>query len=84
MSLLNIANLSLSINGTAILHDVSLRVEPGQIVAVTGESGSGKSMTAFAIMQLLPNGAVSSGRVMLGQTELLTATEAQVFLIGQC
>lgn len=78
MSLLNISNLSLSINGTPILRDVSLRVDPGQIVAVTGESGSGKSMTAFAIMQLLPNGATTSGQIMLDQADLLTAGEPQM------
>ncbi len=78
MSLLNISNLSLSINGTPILHDLNLSVDPGQIVAVTGESGSGKSMTAFAIMQLLPRGATSSGQIMLDQANLLTASEPQM------
>jgi len=54
MSLLDITNLSLSINGTPILRDVSLSVNTGEIVAVTGESGSGKSLTALATMGLLP------------------------------
>ncbi len=78
MSLLSIENLSLSIHGTNILRDVSLRIEPGEIHAVTGESGSGKSMTAFTVMQLLPNGAKASGRVMLGGDDVLQADEARM------
>ena len=57
MSLLAIENLSLQIGDTDILHDVGLSVTPGQIVAITGESVSGKSMTALAVMGLDPRGA---------------------------
>ena len=76
MSLLSIENLSLSIHGVDILHDVSLTIEPGEIIAVTGESGSGKSLTALATMQLLPKGARTSGRIMLGEAELTALDEA--------
>ena len=57
MSLLQIRNLSLCINRLKILHDISMDISPGEIVAITGESGSGKSMTALATMQLLPEGS---------------------------
>jgi len=72
---LSIQNLSLSIHGTPILRDGSLSIAPGEIHAVTGESGSGKSMTAFTVMQLLPNGAAATGTVTLDGTDILNAPE---------
>lgn len=75
MTLLSITNLSLSIHSYKILHDVTLSVHPGEIVAVTGESGSGKSMTALAAMQLLPKGARATGQISLGGKDLLKLSE---------
>ena len=76
MSLLEIENLSLNIHKTPILKGVSLGVAPGEIVAVTGESGSGKSMTALAVMGLLPERATATGRILLEGTDLLSLSEA--------
>ena len=75
MSLLQIENLSLRIRDYDILRDVSITVAPGEIVAVTGESGSGKSMTAFAVMGLVPEGAKSTGRILLDGQDLLAQSE---------
>ena len=81
MTLLCIENLSLSIHGLRILHDVSLSVAAGEIVAVTGESGSGKSMTALAILQLLPKGTQTKGRILLGKTDLTHQSERDLCAI---
>jgi peptide/nickel transport system ATP-binding protein len=78
MSLLKIDNLSLAIHGHPILKDVSMEVEPGRVLGVIGESGSGKSITAFSVMQLLPNGAASSGKITLGGQDILSLSEAQL------
>ncbi|MFG6559174.1 ABC transporter ATP-binding protein [Sulfitobacter sp. 1A15299] len=76
MTLLTVSNLSLSIHGLRILDGVTFSVAPGEIVAVTGESGSGKSMTALAAMQLLPKGARTTGHIMLGDDDLTQMDEA--------
>lgn len=76
MSLLSIQNLNLSIHSFDILRDVTLAIDAGEIVAITGESGSGKSMTALATMQLLPQGAHTSGHIMLEDIDLTTLDEA--------
>ena len=78
MSLLDITNLSLSINGMPILRNVSLSVNTGEIVAVTGESGSGKSLTALASMGLLPKGSQATGTITLEGQDLLTTSEADL------
>ena len=75
MTLLRIEGLNLAIHDYPILHDVSLTVAPGQIVGVIGESGSGKSMTSLAVMQLLPEGARATGRVVLDGQDVLQLSE---------
>jgi peptide/nickel transport system ATP-binding protein len=75
--LLEIENLSISIHGKPILKSVSLSIAPGEIVALTGESGSGKSMTAFATIGLLPHGAQTSGQIHCNETDLLALSEPQ-------
>ncbi|MEK1949790.1 MAG: ATP-binding cassette domain-containing protein, partial [Ensifer adhaerens] len=48
--MLEVENLSISYHdGVAhrrVVHDVSFRIEPGEVVALVGESGSGKTTTA--------------------------------------
>jgi peptide/nickel transport system ATP-binding protein len=78
MSLLSIENLSLQIGTFPVLHDVSLTVGAGEIVAITGESGSGKSMTAMATMGLCPDRTQTSGRIMLDGTDILITSEADL------
>lgn len=78
MSLLSIKDLDLSIHGIPILKGVSLDVAQGEIVAITGESGSGKSLTAFSVMQLLPRGTVTTGSIKLDGSELLNASDAEM------
>jgi len=75
VSLLEIDSLSLSIGATTILKDVSLSLDPGEVLGVVGESGSGKSMTALSIMRLLPDGARLAGKLTVDGIDILAATE---------
>jgi peptide/nickel transport system ATP-binding protein len=78
VSLLAVERLSVAIHGLPILNDVSMQAAPGEILGVIGESGSGKSMTALAILGLLPNGASATGAIRLGGTDLLALREREM------
>ncbi len=55
-----------------IVDEVSLSVEEGKVLAVVGESGCGKSMTAMSVLRLVPKpGRVDGGEVLLGGKNLL-------------
>ena len=73
--LLQLDNVALSIHGTPILRGLSFALAPGKTLGVIGESGSGKSMTALSIMQLLPRGAQLSGSVSFDGQELTQLQE---------
>src|SRR5687767_1706695 len=55
-----------------------MEVRGGDVLGVIGESGSGKSMTALAVMGLLPPGAERSGRILLDGVDLVTRTETEM------
>jgi peptide/nickel transport system ATP-binding protein len=74
---LHVEGLSIAYGGAApSVQDVSLRVGPGEIVGVIGESGSGKSSIALAMMGLLPDSAtVTASRLDVAGTDMQGATE---------
>lgn len=77
-SMLDVVDLSLSLGRLRILDRVKLSLGSGKIVAITGESGSGKSMTALAVMGLLPEGMRLSGQVLLNGSDMLALSERQM------
>jgi peptide/nickel transport system ATP-binding protein len=62
------------------VDDVSFRVRRGETLAIVGESGCGKSVTALSIMRLVPDppGRIVGGSVMLEGTDLLAVDEARM------
>jgi oligopeptide/dipeptide ABC transporter ATP-binding protein len=55
-----------------VVDDISFRIEPAEVLALVGESGCGKSMTALSIMRLVPKpGRIERGRIALNGRSLL-------------
>ncbi len=58
---------------------VSLSIDAGKTFALVGESGCGKSVTAFSIMRILPPSArIAEGSITLEEKELLTLPEREM------
>ncbi|MFO1333055.1 MAG: ABC transporter ATP-binding protein [Rubrivivax sp.] len=59
------------------IDGIELAIARGRTFALVGESGCGKSMTALALLRLLPdNGRITAGEVRLGAQDLLALPEA--------
>ena len=74
--LLRVRNLTIETidpsQGGVLVDDISFDIEPGQSFALLGESGSGKSLTALALLRLLPpNLCICSGSIHLADVDLL-------------
>jgi oligopeptide/dipeptide ABC transporter ATP-binding protein len=74
---LEVRNLETAFPGPAgpipVVEDVSLHLERGEVLALVGESGCGKSMTAFSLLRLVPKpGRVTRGSVQLDGHDVLS------------
>lgn len=52
------------------VHDISMDVQAGEIHAVVGSSGSGKSLLAHAVMDILPENAIMNGDIYYQQERI--------------
>ena len=83
-SILSVRNLKTyfqTSEGIALaVDDVSFDVPAGQTLALVGESGCGKSVTALSIMRLVPNppGRIAGGSILLEGRDLLTLPESEM------
>ncbi|WP_101846414.1 ATP-binding cassette domain-containing protein [Zhihengliuella sp. ISTPL4] len=68
---LTVEDLVIEIDGRRVVDGVSFRVPDGTRLGVIGESGSGKSLTALAMLGLLPDGATAHGSIRWDDTELI-------------
>jgi len=77
MSLLAVEGLSVHFPGHAAVRAASFAIAPGETLALVGESGCGKSVTAFSVMRLLPaNARVAAGRILFDGRDLLAVSPA--------
>ena len=71
-STLRIEDLTIRTEDRVLVSGFSASVGRGEPLTLLGESGSGKSLVAQAIMGTLPPGLVASGRILLDGTDLLS------------
>jgi peptide/nickel transport system ATP-binding protein len=78
MSLLEVSDLRVAYGATTVLNGVSLHLDAGETLAVLGESGSGKSVTAVTVMGILdPPARVTGGDVRYRGADLLKLPERE-------
>jgi ABC-type glutathione transport system ATPase component len=62
-----------------VVREVSFAIDRGEMVGLVGESGAGKTLTAYAILRLLPAGVrIAGGRVLLEGRDLVPLPEAEM------
>lgn len=82
--LLRVENLRIELSTRAgiapVIDDLSFELGPNESISFVGESGCGKSMTALAIMGLLPDGIgrISSGKILFDGEDLTQASESRL------
>ncbi len=83
MNLLEIKNLNLSFHSDdkdyQALHNINLELEKGQMLALVGESGCGKTITVMSVLRLLaPNAKITSGKIIYNGKDLLSLPEKEM------
>jgi peptide/nickel transport system ATP-binding protein len=81
--MLEIKNIKVELDAEAglvrAIDGMRLTLQRGETFALVGESGCGKSMTALALMRLLPeNGFIASGDILVDQEDVLALPESQM------
>jgi peptide/nickel transport system ATP-binding protein len=83
-ALLEIEDLSVEFQGEGrtarVLNNVGLTVGANEVLGIVGESGCGKSMTALAILRLVPSppGRITGGRILFEGEDILQVSEPRL------
>ena len=83
MSLLKIKNLKIAFNIDKhcfeAVHGINFSLDEGEAIGIVGESGCGKSLTAYSIMKLLPsNSIIKSGEIIYNNKDILKLSEREL------
>ncbi len=73
-----VEDLTVRVGSVPAVHGISFALEAGRRTGLIGESGSGKTLTALALIGLLPDGLSASGRVLYESSNLLALSEQQL------
>src|SRR5690242_5357546 len=79
--LLSVEGLSVRIGGRDLVAELSFAIGAGERMGLIGESGSGKSVTAMALVGLLPRSMEVSGSVMLDSRQVIGAHDRALTLL---
>jgi len=83
-ALLSVRDLRIAFAGVEAVRGLSFDVRPREVLALVGESGAGKSLTARALLGMVPEDATTSGTVtLLGDTYLATQRGRHIALVPQ-
>lgn len=89
VALLEVDRLTVTVPGrggpVAVVRETSFGVAAGEIVGLVGESGAGKSLTAYSILRLLPAGVrIVGGRIVLEGRDLVPLPEKALRRVRGC
>ena len=76
--MLSVQNLSINFLKNSIVKNISFDLKEGDITALVGGSGAGKSITALAIAGLLAKNFFTDGKIIFDQQNLLDLGEKEL------
>jgi peptide/nickel transport system ATP-binding protein len=61
-----------------VVNDISFKIKEGEVLALVGESGCGKSMTALSLLKLLPKKTKLEGSIIFSGTDIVKASVTEM------
>ena len=78
LKILEVENLTVSFGNKNAVNNLSFELWENEIVGLVGESGCGKSLTAFSILGITPPGSKLDGKVIYKGKNLLSLNEKEI------
>lgn len=75
MNILEVKNLTISFSGKKAVDNLAIELKPKEIVGLVGESGCGKSLTAYSILGIFPPGSKVDGEIYFKGANILSLDE---------